>query len=362
VATTFPASTPKKEEDKKYSLTFKPGMIARTLEDRYQNSKWAGATFEISGGTKISEMLSTRYGLALYMTSGSYTNQYTQAGSAPSTWLLDEAVVAADLTKWLKLEAGVMPNSFSSLPTNFDAATGFPGIKQTLTSEGTHHKATLYSFQGVPASDSRTVRITESGVTSTYFTVGASAQSNPKDRQRLTLSANVMRFEFGRLNSSAAQDSQFYGNTIVGLSSPQPRFRYGFQGYEGSMGAKYRLNSRFTLQAQGGYMVNTLAPDKLNTAYLYSGGVKTELTNGQSVTVSGGYFYNEPDTIPGSYASLGRSFNNRFGHHARIAYEHKPSQFATFVNYVRANEIFDKPFTADRDTITVALEVGYDIL
>ena len=108
-------------------------------------------------------------------------------------------------------------------------------------------------------------------------------------------------------------------------------------------------------------MRNELAPEGKDRGYLYTVGFAQPL-GFREVSASIGYFYNEEDTLPASYTSSGKGSNNRFGQVARLGYSNSKENVSGYIQYTRANEIVNKPYTADRDIVVLGLEVSYDVL
>ena len=75
-----------------------------------------------------------------------------------------------------------------------------------------------------------------------------------------------------------------------------------------------------------------------------------------------GHFYNETDTLPASYASLSRGYNDRFGNKAMLIIEDKKQKIVGKIQYVESTPIVDMPYITDRSTLLFSLESAYEIL
>lgn len=344
---------------KKTTLTFTPTLLGRNLEDEYNNSKWAGAQLDIVGERKVSSWLSARLDLSVLMTTGSFTGQYNDEGKAPSGIILNEALVSVKPLRFFSFDAGVIATTFSALPSMFEAS-GFPSIREKVQAEGDTAKMTVFAMQSIPTSDTRTVQPTENGLTTSMTTVGVGIGPAENYKGALSLEAGITQFRFNNLNSSAATDSQYMGNTVV-APGPQAKFLYEFGGYEAGLGGKLKITRFITAHASGAYLKNTEAPEEKNKAYLYSGGLEVPVA-GVSVDTTLGYFYNESDTLPATYSTIGRGHNNRFGGFALVKVESKEEKISGSLKYTRMNEIEDLPYSADRDVIMFTMEMAYDVL
>lgn len=343
-------------------LELKAGVMGRSLEDEVVNSKYAGGTIDINAErTLIKDYLAARLNLSVIMTSGSYTNQYPDSGEgkAPTAFNINEAALAFTPASFLKFEAGVLLTQFSSIPSNFEAL-GFPGAKETIEVGNDDFKIATFAMQAIPTSDTAAVKSGESGVSSQLQLIGVNFSTDPKDKKDFGLAASVVRYDFKNLNTSAATDSRTLGNT-VSADGPQARFMYEFGGYESSANMAYQMTKRLKATMSGSYIKNEKAPDLFNKGYLYSAGLSTPVA-GSEIAFTGGYFYNESDTLPASYTSTGKGSNNRFGNVYRLSMENKKDKINGFVQYTKANEIEDRPYTADREIIVFGLEVAYEIL
>ncbi|MBX2988028.1 MAG: hypothetical protein KF802_09040 [Bdellovibrionaceae bacterium] len=348
--------------ESKNKLEVTAGLSARSLEDEIINSKYAGGTLGIVGSRKISEQLSGRLDLGFEFMSGSYTNQFDEAmaqdGQAPNVFYVNEA--ALTYTPWapVSLEAGVIKTEFSSLPSTFEQM-GFPALRESVQLSNENHQGRFFAMQAIPTSATGAVKPAEGGLITQVSLLGVSYSNDPQEEKDTVLNAGLTGFEFRNLNASAATDSQYLGNSVVSPGS-QARFLYDFAGYETAVSVKQKFGDQ-ALGLSGSFLRNERAPEGYNKAYLYALDYENKFA-GRDVKLSGGYFYNEPDTLPASYASAGKGSNNRFGQLARVTIEDKKENIAGKIEYMKANEIIDRPYTADREVIQFSLEAKYEIL
>lgn len=344
------------------SLEFNVGLLGLSKEDVYLNSKYAAATVGISGETKFNSYLSARLATTFYMAAGDSSNRYANEGSkegpAPTFFGLDEAALKFEPFEVLALQAGVLPTEFSSFPTTFDTAS-FPGLKESLNLKGDYLHAVFFAMQAIPTADGPSVKATESGITTTFNAYGTEIKTNPDDMDALTLKASALHFQFNNLTTSAATDSKEKGNTV--LPTEQARFMYGFVGNEFGIGGSIRFSRATKLTLGGTFLRNNEAPEGSNKGYIYSAALKTRVFKGD-LTTTLGYFYNESDTLPASYIAPARGGTNRFGQFVNITHNLVKDKIKSFVKYIRANEIEDRPKTADREQVSLGLEVSYEII
>lgn len=341
-------------------LTLTTTVIGKSMEDRYVNSKWGGGILDVVGERVFNDELSAKLDLTFNLAAGSFSNQYGSEGAAPLGLQLNAAFMTYKPLEAFSLELGVLVTEFSSLPSTFEA-NGFPGARETVTLKGDLLKASVFAMQAIPTSSTAAVQPSENGITTQVHMAGVGVTSNPDDKENLTLLAGVTAYRFRDLNTSAATDSQYLGNSVVTVGS-QARFKYEFAGTETGAAVTYKFTPSTNFKLSGALIRNDQAPDGLNRGYLYAGTLVTPAGRNKLLTTSLGYFYNEGDTLPGSYAAVGKGFNNRFGNTFSIKWSNEKNKTAGYVKYARANEIDDKPYTADREIVTIGLEAAYDIL
>lgn len=339
-------------------LSMTTGITGSSREDRFVNSKYVGGIISIEGEASISDYFSSRLGLTFFLTEGSYSNRYGSEGKAPKAMYLDEALVEVRPIEQVAVQAGIVKTRISPFTSTLDA-NGFPGFKETVKLEGDYLKTSLMAIQAMPTSTTATVKQSESGVTTSFIAYGGEISTNPKGSDGLTLQASLARFEFNNLTSSAAKDSEGLGNSIQ--STSQSRFLYGFAGTETGLGASYKFNKDTSLKIGGTFLRNDLAPEQKNKGYVYSASLSFPAFSG-SLTTSAGYYYNESDTLPATYTSGTRGFNNRFGQFGSLRHTLKKHNLSSYLRFTRVNEIEDRPTVDDRNSVSIGLEVDYDIL
>lgn len=342
----------------KSKLSLRTGILGSSKEDRFMNSKYVGGSIALGGEASITEKFSGRLAVGFLLTSGSFSNLYSSEGKAPNVTYLDEAVLEFRPIDPIALQAGIVMTDISPFTSTLDS-NGFPGMKESLSLKNDYVKTSFMAIQAMPVSTTATVKNTEAGVTSTFLAYGAEIATNPEDKNRLTLQASLSHFEFNDLTTSAALDSEGTGNTIV--SGRAARFIYGFAGTEGGLGASFRFSDDTTLKVSGTLLRNDLAPTEKNLGYIYSASLSFFALSGK-MTTSAGYFYNESDTLPSTYTSSTRGFNNRFGQFVSFRHELRKQKLTSFMRYTRVNEIEDRPMTDDRNHVSFGLEVAYDVL
>lgn len=356
---TIPQTEAVKDEGRKTKLSMTAALMGVSSEDKVMNSKQGGPRFDLAGSHKMNSYLKGEFEMSLFVMTGSLTNRYTDEGAAPNGFMLGRALVEVTPVSWAFVQAGVLDVSFSSLLSTWDNQ-GFPGLKEGLVAKGDNFEATLWASQTVPTSSTKEVKSSEDGINTQLQLVGVTLSNDPDDKKDFKVKANATHFQFKNLTTSAATDSQYLGNTVTPVGS-QARFVYEFEGNEFAALVGFKLGQRWKMEFSGSELRNTAAPEQLNKAQYVQGKI-SYLTNGPQLGLTVGSFANESDTLPASFTAARFANNNRFGYTVKFDSNWEKDKITTFVRYTRANEIEDKPFSADRQTISIGLEAAYELL
>ncbi len=361
------SAVPKADADpspnKNAKLNLTTTVSSKSVEDKILNSKTSGAVLELVGERTFTPYLSGTIDISMIMMTGNFSNRYTAEGGAPNGLDISEASITGKLwskeTQSFSVSAGVMPIDFTTLISMWDGP-GFAGVKESYNSDGDQVKGQFWASQTTPSSSTAAVKSSESGVNSQLQLVGANISTNNLDTSAFTFKAGATRFDFQNLTSSAATDSQYAGNSVIQIGN-QARFKYEFKGYEGAASMAAKLSNHWKMEFLASYLTNTEAPTTLNKAQM--GQIKTSyLGDGIKLTTSVASFYNEADTLPASYTTVGLGNNNRFGWSASFKSEWEKQKVSAILKFVQANEIQDNIYTADRQILSLSVEAKYDIL
>ncbi len=333
-------------------------LIGRSIEDQIVNAKWMGTSFELVVDQEFQSWLKAHLDMNSFFATGSFSNLYTQEGHAPSGFLLTEASLEVDPFSFMSFKGGVLFTEFSDIHSSFQGA-GFPGARAALHFKNETLSTELWTSQVIPTSDTAEVKSAENGITSRLSLVGGNLKLGDA-KSLANLKLGLTYFDFIDLTSSAAVDSQYLGNTVT-LTGSQARFNYDFKGWETSGSTSIRLGSRTRIGVDGSYLKNPQAPETANLAYSYVFKL-TRKFGLIDVIPSFGYFYNESDSLPATYSRLNYSYNNRLGTIAGLATVFTKQKITAFARWLKADEIEDRPFTADRNIVTIGVEADYDIL
>lgn len=356
---TLPQTQAVKETDRQTKLSVNAALVGVSSEDKVMNSKQGGPRFDLAGSHKFTSYLKADIDVSLFVMTGALTNRYTNEGSAPNGFLLGRAVLEVAPVSWAYLQVGVLDVSFSSIISTWDNQ-GFPGLQEGLVAKTDSFEATVWASQTIPTSSTKEVRSSENGINTQLNLVGLTLSNDPNEKRDFKLQANATHFQFKNITTSAATDSIYLGNTVTPVGS-QARFTYEFEGNEfaGLMG--YKFTERWKMEVSGSELRNNAAPEQLNKAQYVQGKIFYK-TNGPELGLTMGSFANESDSLPAVFTSSRSANNNRFGYTVKIDSNWEKEKFTTYMRYTQANEIVDRPFSADRTTISIGLEAAYEIL
>lgn len=170
-------------------------------------------------------------------------------------------------------------------------------------------------------------------------------------------------FSFESLPSSAAFDSRYYGNTVVGTSNTDAKFVYSYQGFEAGVTGKVFLANwlepKLTVQA----LYNTNAAGGSSaTSYVAALSNKIEVDPTVTITPQVFVFQMGQDASPAIYTSTDWGHNNRRGYGVGLDAELVRDRIEIGAQGVRAPTIVSNPFQADWFFFNVYFRTKYDIL
>lgn len=282
---------------------------------------------------------------------GSETNPYT----GPT---IDEASFTFKPGDVLAVSAGLVGTQFNPIYSVFggDALAGF---REVLNYENGIFRTSLKGYQAVPTQLNSSNRIIDdnqdASLILTNFNIGLVGKRNE-------LMLSYSKYDFYKMASAAAEDSQYLGNTMISDEGDNNNFfRYKFQGQEVALGAAttFRLDDK--LSFKGTYMKNDQAPERRNTGWMTQTAYLLNMGR-YSFRPAVTRFRLEPDVLPSFYTIGSYGYTNRDGYSGELRGGIKKYNFEGYVRYVDAKEIENKLFQSDRVSYTVGLEVKYEIL
>lgn len=341
---------------KDYNFSFTAGLGARLMNDRLTDSNQAGLRLALEGDKYFTPELSSTLKIYSYIYTGAASNLLTDEGKPFTGVLLNEISLTYKPWKPLQFQAGILETAFSSLPTSMIDSLGFPGSSEKVILGGDKLNVSLMSRQLIPTASTLGSRYLPNDTTP--FLLINTLELNSAVSSVLKLGASVAYFNFQNLSQGAAQDSQFGGNTILGLGNTAAKYAYDFEGLESALEAQIKLTHKWDLDFRGAGILNVQAPDGHNQGI--SGATKLSFT-GSAYKLSGQvlYYYNQSDTLPATYTSINYGNNNRSGPGGSLRVDLLKQSLSFYGTWIRASVITQSPFQSDRNLVIFGAETTY---
>ncbi len=281
---------------------------------------------------------------------GTESNPYTGPG-------FDEASFTTTVIPATQISAGLVKTELNPLSSSF-SGSGFAGFREVVEFKSGDFVGSLKGFQVAPSSVSASNRALDDKK-SPFLTIG-NLNLGIKQK-RLEVMFGFSKFDFYGLTTTLADEARYIGNTVIGDGSKTVYYKYKFRGQE--IAAKTELTFRIDdkLGFSGNMTKNDVAPEKRNSGwkssayYVYNMGrysVKPSITR----------FRFDPDLLPAQFSSGSFGYLNRDGYSGEIRATLKKYKLEGFLSYLDAKEVEPKAAQSDRISLTVGLEVKYEIL
>jgi hypothetical protein len=281
---------------------------------------------------------------------GSETYPYT----GPS---FDEAAFTFTPTDHFEFSSGIVSTDFNTVSSTF-AGAGFAGLREVYNWNNGPYMGSLRGYQVAPSSLGAANRALDDEK-NPFLTI-ANINTGVKLSRFSTMLAYT-KYDFYGMSSASAADSRYLGNTVVGDGNDIVNYKYKFRGNEVAANAQvlFRLDDK--LGVTGNLTKNDEAPDKRNRGWLVRG--YYEYNYGRySIRPAITRFRFESDLMPAFFSQGGLGYLNRDGYAGEIRGALKKYRLEAYVRYLDAKEIEPKPAQSDRTSVTVGMEVKYEVL
>lgn len=333
------------------------GVGERSLSDQLTQSDSAGVHLGIKADKFFNPELSGQLQLDGFFYSGAADNLLTGEGKPFNGIFLTEGALTYTPWSFLKLRAGVLGTTISTLPTSMMDLWGFPGTSEGVSYGGDLLKASFIARQLIPTASTLGARYLPTDSTPTLISNTFLLESKP-NRGIFDLEGAISYYSFSNLSQGFAQDSRFAGNSVIGLGSTEAQFAYDFEGLEAALQGKVNITHEWTFEAAGASMLNVQAPVGHNRGYLGS----AKLSYGQKAFRLGGqalYYYNESDTMPAAFARMDYGYTNRAGPAETLSLDLPLQKLSFFGTWAQSYVIQQTPFQSDRNLLTFGVETSY---
>ncbi len=343
--------------EKVFALNF--SFNTRGTEMRDDNVKgstsatWVGIEFEWNVTNWIRANFNGGYQFAMGNSAvvyGSESSPYTGSG-------VDEASFTVTPGETTEFSAGIVATEFNPISSSFSGA-GYAGAREVFEFKNGAFVGSVKGFQVAPSSLGVANRALDDEK-NPFLTIGNINLGVKQDRFELLF--GFTKFDFFGMTSASAGDARYLGNTVIGDGNDVVFYKYKFRGQEiaAGMKVKFRLDDQFSVS--GNMTKNDEADEKRNTGWMTKTSYQYNFGR-YSIKPSVTRFRFEPDLMPAPFAHGSFGYLNRDGYSGEIRGELKKYNLEGFVRYLDAKEVEPKAAQSDRTSMTVGLEVKYEIL
>ncbi len=169
------------------------------------------------------------------------------------------------------------------------------------------------------------------------------------------------KYDFYGMTSASAGESRYLGNTVVGEGNSIVNYKYKFRGQEVAAGTELTLRLDDKLGFAGNMTLNDSAETRRNTGWMSKAYYQYNFSR-YSIRPSVTRFRFEPDLMPAPFAQGSLGYLNRDGYATEIRATLKKYKLDGYIRHLNAKEVEPKPAQSDRTSLTLGLEVSYEIL
>ena len=330
--------------------SWRAGIRGRFIDDELSEANVVGIVASARLEHEFSDWISTDLEMFLKAENGSSQSLFTEEFRARQGFQVGEAKINIIPTNFFSFHFGALDQEYHySDIFLFDDA--FPAImeKFTIPNLGPWH---LFGYAQQSIATSSTFSTRSLGKEPTPYLYIHTLRFGYKDPEAIELNARATYFIFQDLTRGIAQDSRFYGNTVLGSGAPNARFFYNFQGWEAGLDAKVHLSDSWKLRFYNSYVNNSKAPRPKNRGNYATFGIRYVAPR-LEIEPSVGYLKVESDPVPGFFNSRFLGHNNRKGTPLGLEFRFPKEKLVFSTTYVRAKVIERTPVQYDRTIIQV---------
>lgn len=342
------------------SFQWRAGLNGLFMDDALSEARIAGVNANAKLQHKFSERFQANLDFGLVLEAGSTQQLFTEEFRPEQTFYLLDASLTWTPFQFFGIRMGALEQTHHRSPYIFISRFTFPAVLEYLEFKLDRWLISLDAQQAIPVSRSFSTRAVGKEDTPFLLTFKALLElvKPEAEEQGVFGHAHLTVFQFRNLTRGVAQDSRFYGNTVVGIGPQGARFFNDYQGIEtgGSAGYKFGSVSEFSLN--GNFVNNSKAPASRNKAF-YLGAQFTIALNDYAISPSFGAFQTDADASPAYYTAKSIGHNNREGFVTKLNIHLKPERLNLYGQYVTANVAAASPLQADRKYIEIGFVTDY---
>lgn len=322
-----------------------------------QSAEVAGADLYADGKYQLLESTEARLFLRAKFESG--RSQSFFGDIEPNNGLLvREAAIKVEPVSFANVKAGVISQDWLEMPL-LVYRQAFPGVQGNLFYNGFESFQFGYAGQYmIPTSQTLSARTMDREPSPSFITHTLFA--NLGDRTQYSIFGSVNTFEFNKLPSQVAFESQKTGNSMEFIGGPNnSAFAYDFKGWFTRIGGWYRVNSAWEPSAEYAVLKNDEAPEAYNDGHILRVASKFHF-NDYALYVGYDTYFAESDVAPSYYNSWGLGNTNKRGNGGELTLEFKKHQFRVRAQYYQADVINFNGLQEDQQYFFLGVETGYD--
>jgi hypothetical protein len=334
---------------------WKLGLYGRSTDDTLSSSRMVGPYALMRLQHKFTPDFEANLEGGLRVEVGSSSSLFTNEFEPKSKFLLSEASFTWRMLGPFSIRAGALNQAHHESPLLVDGGT-FPAAIAALDFRGTAWHFHLDGQAAIPTSQNLSSKSVGKEPTANLLTQKAILGY---DDQEWMFKLRASHFEFRNLTRGIAQDSRFYGNTVLGITN-SARFFYDYEGYEAGGDIRIPLESQLSWTLGSSLVLNRRGPKNADEGrYFYS--KFTWQDDDIKITPSVEWYRNEADSAPAFYTSSEYGHNNRRGLGAGLKLELLTLGFNIDLSYRRSKLIQPQTFQRDRFTFwQLSFEIPYE--
>ncbi len=342
--------------------------LLKTLEDAtariemrglYANSEKGrasitGANLLLDWDTELTDSWNSRLNVGFQFETGSSDTLFTNEYQFQNNLLLRDAYIKyRPRQSFIEIQAGAIDQNRFNNPI-FLTQTPFAGIIENIYYENSKFKIGIEAQQSIANNFNQTQRLSniDEG-TPSFFTERIYLSYRPT--QNFQFNTFLGNYRFFDLSNSVANQSRFFGNSIVGIDQNTSRFVYDFSGIFSGGNLIWKASPFFRVDLGGQFLFNREAPDGRNLGEFYQ--LRTKFYPSQSFHFAAlaEVFRTQSDVVPGFYNDRSYGHNNRQGASGGIELDFPDLDVEVIAKYVQANIIDATAFQADAEEFFLIL-------
>ena len=295
-----------------FETWWKIGLDGFLLKDRADYTEMIRSRINAKLITQFTESFFAEATFELLASTGVIQKIWQRAGESEISQR--EILLLFKVTDWFNLHLGAINQDFLHAPLLLGDIP-FPSVVESISFfNNKKNHLSLALQQAIPTTFSASNTIYTQKLANTPLLLTGSLFWNHDSRSYYQFAVNGTLFHYNLLPDNIANDSLFYGNTIIGESNT---FKYRYTGFYIGLEPSFQIIHNLGVKLKVHYIHNLredASRDGVNKGILYSLETPFDMTKNIRITPRFEYFVNQPDSSVGYYNS------ERYGHSDRAGY------------------------------------------